>query len=214
MIVLTLLLILLACGANGDSDTEAPFGPACESPVEIGDGLEQCADGAVNRASQAECEPANIEICDPTQLWDPMYQICMSDDECTGGPNGVCGMSQVDDGMGSTTAACLCTYACTTDDECGDGQICACGDNGGTCISGACDTNDDCPISEECGRFSWVERTCTTWSHSPSPGKPTVFACRTEADTCRSDADCVGDDVTECGIDPDGGEFFICRPAC
>lgn len=115
------------------------------------------------------------------------YEYCFADDASRGS------FDRVD--------PVTCTGAiggCSTDADCGDGQLCVCGAGyayeGGQrdlsvlsqCVSAACTGPDDCD-GFACGVALDV---C---------GQPATHACRTANDACRLDADCT--DNQYCGHD-------------
>ena len=164
--------------AGGDAppvDSPAPAAK-CTSPVEIvvagkATGYVTCAEGYVHRSSQVAC-PSHLPRTGVTCSMTGSGSACTKDSDCVAHPNGHC-----EGAIGGPF--CACNYGCTTDAECGAGQICECGDPTGTCVLAACKADSDCGT----GHF------CSTYVVTPGCGG-TAFACQTTADECLGDPDC------------------------
>lgn len=122
-------------GVGGDS-SGAPNIPnhfgKCSSPVELGGGWVQCAEGYEHRATVGECPnaldakiPCGSTTCDGTKL-----EHCES--------------------VGPPSYADRCVKGCATDTDCSTGQICRCGEGvhtrgaTGTCVQAACTSDAQC----------------------------------------------------------------------
>lgn len=163
----------VACGDDTPGTDEFPC-TTSEPDVVMGQetGYEICSEGQRHRASTATCASAlpRDEVCRGA---DPMFPgSCTSDADCTEKPHGQCGIF-------GQIAECSCTYGCVTDADCGDGQICDCGDPVGRCVRADCTTDADCA----------GDLLCVAYVSDPGCGG-TAFTCQSELDTCGSDADC------------------------
>lgn len=162
-------------------------------------GFVRCADGAVNRI-EALPVPAPAEL--PACAGDEMSRGCDRDDECAEGPKGFCAHFEPAKGG----SLCACTYHCTDDADCEEGEVCLASEVSGiganaACWPASCDEAADCP-STECG-LSIVWRGC---SHAGG------LDCRdTLVDSCRTDDDCdTAEFGDECGRDHGA---FACQDA-
>lgn len=163
----------------------------CEGAVPVAQpdgswsGYNRCPDGTVHRVEAIACV-LSVPQCD--FLEDSVS--CTSDADCNLAPNGKCGHSVYADETGSSTS-CGCIYPCSTDQDCGDGQVCVCtgvvatDTPWPTCAVGGCITGDDC-ATQECGIAPYSDG-CATY--------PTI-ACRLPTDPCRSSDDCP--DLEQC----------------
>jgi hypothetical protein len=107
------------------------------------------------------------------------FAECTADEDCTGGDNGRCMMSQ----GGALTNRC--TYdACFTDGDCPAAHVCRCREStsdANACVAGDCVTDADCGAGGYC---------------SPSKAPDQVnygisgYYCHSPADECLDDADC------------------------
>jgi hypothetical protein len=105
---------------------------------------------------------------------------CSADAECTEHPHGYCAPSY---GGGPLPPTTQCHYGCQTNNDCGNGYICECGDPVGHCILATCQTDDDCP----------GELLCAAWFSANVCGASDYFSCQTPDDECNSAADCPSD---------------------
>jgi hypothetical protein len=125
---------------------------------------------------------------DPIPNHDPVTDFCQYDSDCTEMANGYCGSSAVsggDIGVGRS-----CQYGCVSDDECGAGNICLCGDPVGRCVEASCTSDQSCGPGLHCA------------SYDPTSGCSFVaFACQTSADECVTPTDCTNE---VCGLDQSG----------
>lgn len=212
--VLRLLLLsalgLQGCGDKDDEDDGSGTDSggtsvvaSCVDPVDILDpaglptGFVRCDDGAVDRVAARDWDPTITgERCAGKEL----ERACEVDADCTDSAHGACLTVTYEGGFGD---ACQCSYSCATDTDCDPGQLCVGpGVTGGVtawpvCVAASCETGDDC-ASGECGIESWDDG--CGWSVD--------LLCRSDADECRSDADC--DEA--CGLGWDG-DVFACQEA-
>jgi hypothetical protein len=149
------------------------------------------ADGTVHRASATTCDATiGKESC----RGDEGHRQCETDADCTSGPNGKC----VTD-VGQIGAYCGCEYACETDADCKAEEACVCaafsGQSRSVCAPATCRADADCE-SGRCGVSAFFNGCWTS----------TRLSCRSDADKCTSDADCVvGDRKTgSCRAGEDG----------
>jgi hypothetical protein len=165
------------CGEDPPDDPQPMDGCVNPMPIMQGPDLDQptgfvrCDGGVVHREQQIACiytpndTPCGVE-------GDPLNE-CSSDLDCTAAPNGSCNVEGMDGG-------CTCTYGCSTDEECGAGNVCLCEGGPGTCVPASCVTDADCD-GYRCV-YDWAEG----------------FACQTPFDECRFDTDCMGADCPNC----------------
>ena len=74
---------------------------------------------------------------------------------------------------------CSCIEACSTDADCGAGQICLCTEPGGVCTSAECTSSAACGPGQD----------CTSWDTSAGCYF-LQFSCTSPLDTCNGDLDC------------------------
>jgi hypothetical protein len=130
-------------------------------------------------------------VCDgarpPGEIAGPAHfkPLCQSDADCTDGLNGRCtryASHWYTDGH----ASLRCTYdACTTDADCGTGEICHCGEGLGEnlCVPASCRVDSDCDAGY-----------CSPSITLSGSNTEIEYACHTCEDDCVDDA--------ECGPDP------------
>ncbi len=166
-------------GAGGAPSGGAPSGGAgggqnqhpCLNPKDLGNGVIQC-DGFTHRTETATC-PSKLPRPEAVPAQQPMPE-CAYDADCTAHPNGYC-----DVGGGGQVPGPFCSYGCTKDNECTEGQICLCGDPVGRCVSASCTTDASCAAGSLCRSYDST-RGCQF----------TSFICQNPADECGSDAEC------------------------
>ncbi|WP_437979642.1 ferritin-like domain-containing protein [Sorangium sp. So ce117] len=164
---------------------EFPFACDDPEPIVVADqdtGYVRCADGWIHRAEVVTCPsplPRAKACADPSGA----TGNCKSDADCTEQPHGYCDVMT----GGEVAPGCFCQYGCTTDADCGEGQICLCGDPVGQCVPSRCTSDQDC------GKLL-----CSSYVLHPGCGG-TAFACQTPADECASDQDCSGDE--QCSLE-------------
>jgi hypothetical protein len=183
---------------------DVPDEPSCVDPapvlIENGEptGFVKCADGAINRVASATFKPVNTgEACHG----DEVGGGCLTDDECSAGPNGRCIHYSVSDGG----PFCNCEYACATDEDCATGTVCVPAELSENatyprCVAAACKHGDDCP-SGECGLADFFNGCFVE----------TQLRCRdVEKDACHSDDDCADARVVfTCDVEA-GSSAFAC----
>jgi hypothetical protein len=111
---------------------------------------------------------------------------CDSDDDCTDKPHGYCIRSNA-----IPIPVVGCRYACETDADCAETEVCACGSSErvstgsfialGICAKSTCATDDDCTNGALC--ISPLSNACRIT-------RPFSFHCQTPADECRGGRDC------------------------
>lgn len=148
----------------------------CESPEEGASGFVTCANGLVTRPAAVTCESdlPRDQVCQG----DPEFDQCQTDADCTEFPNGACGVASGDP-FGDPFPGCSCSYGCVTDDDCGDGAICACASPVGQCINAECRTDAECDDGQLCAGWDSLDE-CGGGG----------FACTTGDDECLSHSDC------------------------
>src|SRR5262249_9511996 len=116
---------------------------------------------------------------------------------CTGSANGWCNPN-----FALPSSECGCTYGCTTDADCGAGEVCECRDPVGACVQAACTSDADCGPGLLCARYDAM----------PSCG---FFrcACQTCADAWVSDSDC-GSAGGACSVDAATGARACVPQTC
>lgn len=201
------LLLLIACSGGPDHTGTAPVTTAlgCEDPAAIAGaagsttGLVRCADGALNRVGPPTDAPG-VPGGSPCPGSTPSYGSCETDADCTTQDHGGCRFFPGE----PTDGTCACVYACTDDSGCPAAEACAyvgaLGDaeTGGACLDAGCRSGADC-ASGECG---------ASFPEGFGFGDSQVgFFCRSAADTCHSDAECVAG--KGCFVAPEG--HFECR---
>jgi len=190
----TVLLLIAACDsdpgdstppADSETDPEYQIATHCEEPAAISGpsgptGYQRCADGSVNRAEVQPVDPNlyGTPSCEYTEY----ENDCREDSDCTDGENGRCvGYDN------EFVAFCGCTYLCSQDSSCSEGEICLAPEAHDTrfqwprCVRAGCTTNVDCS-SGECGVVSAEYQSESAYS----------LACRMGegVDVCRTHEDC------------------------
>jgi hypothetical protein len=170
--------------STGDAETDDEgemCESGCEDPVQLAEGIVQCADGRLNRVGGGTFDPT---ITAPACAGNETYLECTSDEDCGGSPYGKCIHGDVD---GLTL--CGCARSCSSDDDCDEGRVClppnilADTPDWPTCRTPACESGSDCGECGECG-LGAVSDDCGTYH---------AIQCRTGADSCTADADCAPD---------------------
>jgi hypothetical protein len=98
------------------------------------------------------------------------------DSDCVAKPYGWCG-----NGGGGQVPGPYCNYGCVKDSDCGTNQLCECGDPVGRCVQADCTSDANCDAGFLCKGYD-TSGGCGI----------TSYTCQSLADTCGSDADCVG----------------------
>ncbi len=178
----------LGCGASSELSFE------CKDSTQPDQGFASCESGLKHRPEIVACQLALPRPgIDCGGGFDPSG--CNTDSDCTEAPNGYCVSGQV----------CYCTYACKTDADCADGQLCECRGSVSACVPAAgCKVDADCPGS-----------ICAT--HLTECGG-TGYSCVTDADDCTTNADCkqgqqclYNGSRRYCGVDTcvEGRPFYV-----
>ncbi len=166
--LLLALGLTVAAGCSSTSDGDAGSFP-CNSPQARGAGYENCDGGWVHRPEILSCTssvPRTGEVCSAGGQ-------CSTDAECSAQTNSFCAPG--------IQIGCHCRAGCTSDSECGTGQICLCGDPVGTCVSATCTSDADCGEG----------MMCASHESGDSCGFGIVgFACQTAEDECVDSKDC------------------------
>jgi hypothetical protein len=149
----------------------------CRVPAAIpeGGGYVQCGDGSYRRETVAACA-SKLPRAERVE-----YQFaseCWYDAECTAQAHGQCNYG-------------TCFYGCTTDDECGPGAMCYCGDPVGRCVASHCRSNADCPADYPCSTVN---------------PRRDGFSCQSPLDECHLDIEC-GPTLVACRSN---GEYREC----
>lgn len=154
---------------------EDPVSAGCPNATAISiqgkdTGLIECGNGLKHRTAKMDC--ADLRTSAPKTL--PADCDCLMDSQCNDSALGVCGPS------GTTGTACGCWYGCTTDADCGGGEICLCGDPVGQCVPATCATDADCDgglcsVRETSGSTTyWYAAECETDDECDAEG---AFGC-------------------------------------
>lgn len=193
------LLTALGLGACTAATPPGAAGEPEPPPVPAAKGYVKDADGTVHRAGPTECDPqyARPACTEPN----PNYNECKTADDCKAGANPQCHQS-----AGQIGPFCACDYSCRADDDCKPGEVCVCGDafNDGShslCVRADCTRDADCPSG-----------TCAVSVYNNGCGPERVLACRTPADSCKSDTDCKPN--TRCVFDQQAGRWDCLGLTC
>jgi len=193
-----------------DGSSDGPMPQLCTDPEEIlqsgvdgtvPTGFVRCAEGFTLRAEAVTCEQPE-PVGDACTL---EGQSCVTDADCTDGAFGRC-VQGIDPFLGEEY--CGCRYGCATDDDCGEGSVCACGGDGADypsvsrCIAATCDGPDACETEA-----------CAVGTADDGCGISYRMSCLSNEDTCQSDDDC-GGGLQDCWPDTQTGvwgcEDFCC----
>lgn len=140
-------------------------------------------DGAFFRVEAIDCPFAQpYEACDASE---PECDECLEGESCLDFYGG--------------SGYCFCGRNCTSDVDCGRGEICACAAGWGlasrnTCLPADCDDELDCPVIDPVD----VPHCCLS---TDLCGSPESLHCRTELDACIYDGECPGSWCRYDGID-------------
>ena len=175
--------------STSEGETEDPVPPpamlACDDPqpilqhgTDVPSGFMLCEGGFIYRAEAVEC----VDGAGPD---DPACENggggCQTAADCMAEPNGSCQVGWLE---------CMCHYGCTSDADCGEGQVCVCGGVIGEfpiCIDALCTDGDSCG-DELCGLGVMPPNTCGGF-HSTACTTPDQ-ACYV-ADECEPPQGCI-----------------------
>ncbi|TPV95254.1 MAG: hypothetical protein B7733_10890 [Myxococcales bacterium FL481] len=181
---------------TGDGEPE-PGDPAfaCDDPEDVlqlgsgePSGFVRCSDGLIHRA---EAVPVDMPTFHTSPCVDPGQDPgCLSDDDCTLDPYGMCLQRNDVSPSHDPTAYCFCDYGCRSDADCSlEGYVCApvgVVAERGRCIPGGCVSDEDCD-SQMCAlTLAMPEDVC--FGTPPHDGGELL--CKSSEDECRTDGDC------------------------
>lgn len=162
----TSFLLSLGWGLGCGASTSPASGFQCEDTAEPEQGFATCESGLKHRPEAVECQlgvPRSGMEC--TTGFEGGE--CTTDTDCTASANGYCVAGQT----------CYCRYACESDADCGEGQLCECRGVVSQCVpTSGCRSDADCP-----------ESVCA--AHRTECGG-TGYSCVSDRDACTTDADC------------------------
>jgi hypothetical protein len=101
--------------------------------------------------------------------------VCQKNADCVDGPNGRCEVY-----TSGTETFTQCSYACSTDADCGIDEACECMGEARACVPARCRSDADCAPGHACARFAYED-----WCDVEPQ-----YACTTDADTCRTEQEC------------------------
>lgn len=126
---------------------------------------------------------------------------CQLHADCTAGINGRCSLGQI---------GAYCSYdMCFSDAQCGDNQVCSCDgayfSGANECVSANCRVNADCTSGHCAPSYGCLQG-----------GAPEGWFCRTAADECTADADCMNNLNGRCAYSSTlshwACEYGVCIP--
>ncbi|HEY2901885.1 MAG TPA: hypothetical protein VGL59_14980 [Polyangia bacterium] len=166
--------------AGGGADAQTT---ACKTSSDVlvngmPTGFATC-DNIIHRVAKVTCP----NLLPRTQMAHPAspgtVENCKSDADCTAKAHGYCDYSS-----GFTGSSWFCDYGCLTDQDCGAGFVCQCGDPVGACMpTNGCTSDADCTPGKLCAEAS---------GDISQPGGTCALrlACQTSSDQCQTRADC------------------------
>lgn len=173
--LLASLGVALAPGCGGQTEPSEPAVAPCSDSMDVGGGLERCAEGWLHRTAAVTCE----STVPRPDVWPKLggRDSCDEDADCARLPYGHC--SSWRDGL-PPSENLTCQAGCVSDADCGAGKICMCGSPVGKCVTATCTTDADCDGG-----------LCAT---STVPGAcqedGTRFDCQSPNDSCMTPEDC------------------------
>jgi hypothetical protein len=219
-------------GATGGAG--GGFSSSCTSPQsDPQTGLVACEEGYVHRAEAVACGPVTGGeggrvggggeggAAPPLPRAEGHSVLCSapSGDEggAGGGPSaepaarcsqfylGYC--DTLLDGSGGGPSEKHCASGCITDEDCGSGFVCLCGQDvspsGGVCRPSNCTTDADCGAGRRCASYESRFLGCGTRGIIG-------FACQTANDECAADTDCeIGDGCEVSSVQRAGGDHLV-----
>ncbi len=173
--LLASLGVALAPGCGGESESTAPAVAPCSDSMDVGGGLERCAEGWLHRVAAVTCE----STVPRPDVWPKLGGLdhCDEDADCARLPYGHC--SPWRDGLPPSDNL-TCLSGCVSDADCGAGKICLCGAPVGKCVTATCTTDADCDGGLCAG--SAVPGGCQD--------DGTRFDCQSPSDSCMTSNDC------------------------
>lgn len=122
---------------------------------------------------------------------------CVADTDCTDRPNGRCLQK-----FGMVGSFCDCEYACATDTDCSEGEVCVCGPDLGpgkhaTCVLAECEDGSECESGS-----------CQLSVYFNGCAEKLQFMCRTGDDQCADNLGCPEGEV--CAYD-EGARAWTCQ---
>jgi hypothetical protein len=182
-IVFLVFAALTGCGSGESTGSSPDAGPAADGGV--------APEAAPPAPVPQQHRPTNAACTAPRPAGDPALpspsgSTCSSDGDCTQGTNGRCyplvgGPPPPKNG---------CSYdACTSDSDCGAGQVCDCrngaSNDANVCFHGNCRVDADCG-----GEYCSPSLTVLSSSCINVPAGSVGYFCHTRQDTCLNDSDC------------------------
>jgi hypothetical protein len=170
-------------GGAGDAGTIVP----CESPRPkngvngMPTGYVECSGGWIHRPERRDCgsilpRPGNVVPHDGGV--EGGVTGCTKDADCSNLLHGWCTPVA---GVVGPLIPTVCVSGCVRDEECAPGQVCACGDPVGRCLSATCTTDADCGDA----------KCASSYSSTCAPAAPGPFACQQPGDACTAARDCL-----------------------
>jgi hypothetical protein len=213
-----------------DTGKGHPSGPDAESQHDAAPGSPDAhctpATPTNHRASATPCStsrpPSLTSDAAPPDAGFP--GVCTSDSQCTGGANGRC-MQGEGDMVGP-----VCNYdQCSTDSQCTDKGVCACGTSEGTDGRGPniCISMGNCQVDSDCGEGGYCSPSYGT--ECGAYGGVIGYFCHKLADECSvdecvNDSECSGQSATDggpivggagyCAFDPTSSHWVCSYSEC
>lgn len=150
----------------------------------------ECQGGWRHRAKNVEC-PSRLPratVLPPSPQ--PASDACTRDTDCPD-VNAYCSPS-----LGQLSSN-FCFPGCVRDSDCGEGNICQCGEFIGACVKASCVDDASCGDGVLCASYTYL----------PGCDMP-AFACQAAGDRCASDAHCTT--LERCTLNEQG--FRVCAP--
>jgi len=140
----------------------------CKNPHDEGNGFVQCDDFR-HRREAGTCT-SHVPRANPVPT--ESASTCTYDTDCTAKPHGWCQPN-------IQIAGSSCNYGCVQDTDCGENQLCECGEPVGRCVRAECTSAADCASGFLCKGYD-ASQGCGS----------IVYACQSSTDACGSDRDC------------------------